>query len=98
MSSIVVNLLNNWKFPFQQVHFKRKLFGSLDLFNIPFYEKTLAKSAVLLSVEISFFCEDELHKILKFKYKRRSNFQTKANTNNNLLLKMFVSFQSFFFF
>ena len=67
MPRIVVNLLLNQKFAFQQVHLKRTLFGSLDLFNIQFYEKTLAKSAVLLPVEIpSFFCKDELHKIFKF--------------------------------
>ena len=83
MFRIVVNLLINQKFAFRQVHLKRKLFGSLDLFNIQFYEKTLAKSAVLLSMEISsFFCEDELHKVFKFKYKRRSNFPTKAFKGN----------------
>ena len=58
------------------VDLKGKLSEPLRLFNIQFYEQMLAKSAVLLLVEIwSFFFIDNLPKILKFRYKQGSIFQ-----------------------
>ena len=65
--------LDFWSFNF---NLKGKLSESLGLFIIQFYEQALAKSTVLLLVEIwSFLFMKNLGKILKFKYKHRSIFQ-----------------------